>query len=153
MFLYSSWLQLPIGMRHEIAHTFKIEKKGATEVVSNTIKSDGYYIRDVEEGLNTSALQRHLNTEETDLVVLWDMLVNSFTPKVTPAPLVVPVTETAVINDKVYVYTGTTEDKSSLAVGGGGGIAAVQTTTSQIDFTNVTATSHETTTNPESTKI
>lgn len=76
MFLYSLWCNLPLNKRHEIAHKFNIPKKGPTEVMSNVIKSDGYTVHDIEGALTKEALQEKLETEETDMNVLWEYLVN-----------------------------------------------------------------------------
>ena len=44
MFLYSSWMSLPINTRHKIAREFGIIKRGSTEVVDNHVKSDVFVI-------------------------------------------------------------------------------------------------------------
>jgi hypothetical protein len=75
MFLYSRWLSLPITTRIKIASDFGIIKKGSTHVVDNKIQSDGYVISEVEEALTVPALQKYLNTDETDMSILWSMLV------------------------------------------------------------------------------
>lgn len=74
MILYSSWLNLPLATRHKIADAFGIIKKGSTHVVDNTIQSDGFLIKEVEEALNVDALQKYLGSEETDMKILFDML-------------------------------------------------------------------------------
>ncbi len=56
---------------------FGIPKKGATEVANNEVVKDGYLIHDVESALNIDALQKYLNTDETDFLVLWDWLVSA----------------------------------------------------------------------------
>ena len=76
-FLYSKWLALDLPTRHRIAEEFGIVKKGSTHVQDNIVVSDGFLISEVEQALNLENMQRILNTEETDVFVLWDMLVNS----------------------------------------------------------------------------
>lgn len=76
MFLYSHWLSLPLLRRIEIANIFGIEKKGSTEVFNDTIKSDGYYIKDVEEKITVESLQKYLETTEPNFVVLWSLLLD-----------------------------------------------------------------------------
>lgn len=56
---------------------FGIPKKGATEVANNEVVKDGYLISDIENALNIDALQKWLNTDETDFLVLWDWLIAS----------------------------------------------------------------------------
>jgi len=75
MFTYSHWLKLPINTRHTIATAFGIKKTGATEVANNEVVKDGYSIQAIEEALNIDALQKYLNTDETDFLVLWDWLI------------------------------------------------------------------------------
>lgn len=73
--MYSHWLKLPINTRHTIAIAFGIKKSGATEVANNEVVKDGYGIHDIESALNIDALQKYLNTDETDFLVLWDWLI------------------------------------------------------------------------------
>lgn len=75
MFLYHHWLELPLSTRIKIAMQFGITKKGSTHVVDNVIQSDGFLVKDVEQSLNVDAIQTYLDTEVTDLKLLWDMLV------------------------------------------------------------------------------
>lgn len=84
MFPYSLWCSLPISKRHEIAQRFNIPKVGSTEVASNVIKHDGYSVHDIDAALTLENVQRELNTEETAMPVLWDLLVNG-----KPEPVVV----------------------------------------------------------------
>lgn len=81
MFLYHKWMELNINTRHAIAAQFGIEKKGSTEVFNNTIKSDGYLVKDVEQALNIDALQEYLGTHETDMMILWMWLVEKIEGK------------------------------------------------------------------------
>ena len=81
MFLYSSWASLSLATRNKIAETFGIKKTGPTEVFANTIKSDGYAIKDIETVLTLSALQKYLGTTETDHTVLWNYLVDKIEGK------------------------------------------------------------------------
>ncbi len=76
LFLYSHWLRLPVNTRHQLAVMFGIKKTGATEVANNEVVKDGYAIKDIEEALNIDALQKWLNTDETDFLVLWDWLIS-----------------------------------------------------------------------------
>lgn len=76
MFLFSHWLELNINTRHKIAAQFDIIKRGSTEVVENTIKSDGYNIKEIEAALNVDAIQTYLDTQEADMTKLWVGLVN-----------------------------------------------------------------------------
>lgn len=76
MFLYHRWMELSLTTRHEIARLFGIVKKGSTEVVGNSIKSDGYFIKDIELALTRDSLQMFLNTDESELSVLFEMMVN-----------------------------------------------------------------------------
>lgn len=75
MIPYHRWILLPIHVRNAIAFEFGIVKKGSTEVVNNTIKSDGYDINDIANALNMKALQAYLGTDMDDLSVLFDFLV------------------------------------------------------------------------------
>jgi len=75
MQIYSTWLSLPIGVRHQLAHKLGIEKKFPTEVQDNQIKSDGYALKDIEHFLSIENLQKHLDTDETDHRTLLDWMI------------------------------------------------------------------------------
>lgn len=75
MILYHSWTLLPMSLRIKIAEQFGIKKLGSTEVVGNEVKSDGFKLKDIEDGLSVENLQKYLETIETDHIKLWnDML-------------------------------------------------------------------------------
>ncbi len=76
MFLYSSWRNLPISTRIQIAEALGIKKVGPTHVRDNYVESDGYVIGDVEAALNVDKLQAYLGTDERDLATLFKMLVD-----------------------------------------------------------------------------
>lgn len=80
--LYSRWVYLPLDTRNKIAEAFDIVKKGSVEVFSNTIKSDGYLIADIDNAITVSSMQAYLGSKETDSNVLFELLVNKFQPKV-----------------------------------------------------------------------
>ncbi len=81
MFLYSKWMGLDLGIRQQIAAEFGIAKTAPTHVNDNKIISDGYKVEDVENALNIDALQQFLGSTETDMAVLWDLLIERFTPQ------------------------------------------------------------------------
>lgn len=83
MFPYSLWCSLPIQKRHEIALKFNIPKKGSTEVFSNTIKSDGYLVQDIDNAFALENVQRVLDVTETDSAILWSYIVDGL-----PAPTI-----------------------------------------------------------------
>ncbi len=66
---------LSLPTRAVLAKEFGITKVGPTHVVNNTIESDGYKIEDVERALNMDAIQAYLQSEETDMNILWDNMV------------------------------------------------------------------------------
>lgn len=74
--MYSKWLSLSLETRNKIAVAFDIQKKGATEVFSNTIKSDGYMVQDIEGALTVKAMQDYLGSTETDKDTLAQMLID-----------------------------------------------------------------------------
>ncbi len=76
MFLYSQWTKLPINTRHTIAAAFGIRKTSSTEVANNQVVKDGYALGDIESRINVDELQKYLNTDVTDMAVLWTMLVD-----------------------------------------------------------------------------
>ena len=81
MFLYGNWLKLSIVTRMKIADKFGIKKVGTVHVFDNVVQSDGYSVRDVEKALTTESIRQFLETEENDLVKLWDLLINKFENK------------------------------------------------------------------------
>ena len=76
MILYYQWAELSLATRVKIAGQFGIKKTGPTEVFANTIKSDGYAIKDIEMALTIPALQKFLGTTETDHTLLWNCMVD-----------------------------------------------------------------------------
>lgn len=101
MFQYSHWLDLPIQTRMKIASIFGIVKRGSTEVFNNTIKNDGYVIKEIEAGLSKKALQDYVDEPtENDLVVLWNLMLNKVNgiPKVKKDELPV-IVETTIKNE------------------------------------------------------
>ncbi len=88
MILYSKWLDLPISTRIKIASEFGIVKKGSTEVFNDTIKSDGYVLKEIEAALCLENLQKFVDEpEEKDIVLLWNFMLNKINgiPKVKPS--------------------------------------------------------------------
>ena len=75
MFMYHSWLELPISTRIKIASQFGIIKKGSTEVFNNTVTSDGYLIKDIELALSKEKLQEFLQITEPDTSILWTKML------------------------------------------------------------------------------
>ena len=73
--MYSHWLSLSIGVRHQIAHKLGIVKKYPTEVQDNQIKTDGYDLKDIEVALSVENLQKFLQTNETDHETLIKWLI------------------------------------------------------------------------------
>lgn len=81
MFLYGNWLKLSIVTRMKLADKFGIKKTGTVHVFDNQVQSDGYSVKDVEKALNLKDIQSYLETEESDLVVLWSQLVDKIEGK------------------------------------------------------------------------
>ena len=83
--MYSKWMALPLSTKGKLAQQFGIPKNGAIEVYANTIKSDGFLVHDIENALTLDSMQKFLGTEETDVTILWDYLINKIenrTPKI-----------------------------------------------------------------------
>lgn len=77
--IYSGmWVRLPYGVKDRIATLFKIEKRGITHVVDGQVQSDGYLDNDLAI-LNVPNLQKLLDSDETDLFILFNTLVNNIT--------------------------------------------------------------------------
>ena len=77
MLLYSRWLALPLATRNRIAQLFNIAKTGATEVVSNEIKSDGYDIQHIESALTAKSMNEFLKTDGLSLEQAWSRVVSA----------------------------------------------------------------------------
>lgn len=76
IFLYSHWIALPLPTRHEIARQFGIVKKSPTHVFDNVVKDDGFLVKDIESALTIEAIQKYLGTNDTDMVLLWNCMVD-----------------------------------------------------------------------------
>lgn len=106
--MYSHWLNIPISTRIQIAHKFGIPKKGPTEVFNNTIKSDGFLLKDVEEKLSIPNIQEFVGSNETNHEILWNYMLEKIAdPEFkTPEPMfestpALNYTEAPVINVEV----------------------------------------------------
>ena len=97
MQIYSTWLSLPIGVRHQLAHKLGIEKKFPTEVQDNQIKSDGYALKDIEIALAIENLQKVLETEEKDHKTLLDWMIGG-KPELNPSSEINPLPRSTYIN-------------------------------------------------------
>lgn len=75
--MYSKWLELPISTRRQIASKFGIVQKSAVEVFNDTVKNDGYHIKDVELALTKESIQKYLESDENELPILWNELIKS----------------------------------------------------------------------------
>lgn len=89
-FLYSKWGSLDLATRIKFAQIFNIAKKGPTHVVNNHIETDGYDFADVEMAMNIDAIQSYLETSETDMAVLWDMLLKGKQEKAPEVQVEIP---------------------------------------------------------------
>lgn len=69
-------MQLTLSTRIKLANQFGIVKRGSTEVFNDTIKSDGYLIKEVEQALNIDAIQKYLGVNETDMLTLWMWMID-----------------------------------------------------------------------------
>lgn len=93
LFLYSSWLKLPIATRHKIAAEFNIQKRGGTEVANNEVVKDGYILGDIESALNIDALQKYTNSvvaDNSDYALLWAYMVDKIEGRFPPVVEIVP---------------------------------------------------------------
>lgn len=106
MLLYGNWLALEITTRIKLANEFGILKVGSTHVVNNAIQSDGYLIKDIESKLNLVSIQNYLGTRETDLSILWNMLVDKIEGRLSKPieevkPPVIEVIPTPIVTEPV----------------------------------------------------
>lgn len=92
MFMYSSWMRLPLTTRTLLATHFGFSKTGPTHVQDNVVVADGYKISDIEAALNVDAIQKYVGSESTDLMELWTMMVDKVEGRA-PVPTEEPVTE------------------------------------------------------------
>lgn len=76
MFMYSSWMRLPLTTRALLATQFGFSKTGSTHVQDNVVVADGYRIGDIEAALNLAAIQKYVGSTDTDMMVLWQMMVD-----------------------------------------------------------------------------
>ncbi len=81
MFPYLLWLELPINIRHEIARRFGVPKKKSVHVANNQVVDDGYYLKDLSDGLTLKSLQEDLHSDIPDYATLWEALVSQVTGK------------------------------------------------------------------------
>lgn len=81
MFLYSKWRNIPIDTRTKIAHQFGIIKKKPTHVSDNRIIEDGYLVEDIESTLTVDKLQEYTTSQETDMILLWNMMIDKIEGK------------------------------------------------------------------------
>ncbi len=63
-------------IRQKIAAEFNIAKKRPTHVSDNHVVDDGYMVADIEMMLTAENIRAYLDCPESDVSVLWDMLVS-----------------------------------------------------------------------------
>lgn len=76
MFSYAKWRTLPMHVRNDIAVQFGIPKSGTTHVDSNQIVSDGYKVEDIDAKLTPEAIQEYVGVINSDMEVVWDMMID-----------------------------------------------------------------------------
>ena len=115
MLAYSKWLSLPLHTRIKIATTFKIPKLRSTHVANDQILDDGYNVNDIEQALSVESLQEYLGIKESDMLTLFNALVDKIegkespkpviqaTPEATPIPIEVIKNEPIVLPENQYV--------------------------------------------------
>ncbi len=94
VFLYSSWMRLPLTTRAILSKQFGFAKTGPTHVADNQIVQDGYKLQDVEHALNS---------DETDMEALWKMMIDKAEGRVAVAEEVVAMAKEIVAEALVEV--------------------------------------------------
>lgn len=90
MFSYAKWRTLPMHVRNDIAVQFGIPKSGTTHVDSNQIVSDGYKVEDIDAKLTPEAIQEYVGVENSDMEIVWDMMVDKIQGNEPVEPTVSP---------------------------------------------------------------
>lgn len=81
MFSYSKWLETPLHVRAKIAEQFGVPKIRSTHVSNNVVVDDGYNVKDIERVVSVENLQEFLSTNESDLEVLFQRLIDKMEGK------------------------------------------------------------------------
>ncbi len=83
---YSKWVGTPLFIRQKIAREFGIAKVRSTSVVNDYVMDDGYEIHAVEGALQPQHLQKFLNSDEKDILVLFQHLIDVMEGKIAITP-------------------------------------------------------------------
>ncbi len=75
VFLYSKWMALPLATKLLLSKQFGFSKTGSTHVSDNRVIDDGYKIIDVENTMNTDAIQKYLGQKYTDFDLMWSDMI------------------------------------------------------------------------------
>lgn len=79
-------MALPLSTRAKIAENMGIQKVRPTHVSDNKVVDDGYNLQDVENAIKVASMQAYLNSTETDVTKLFQMLIDDAEGK-TPAQI------------------------------------------------------------------
>lgn len=82
MIPYTRWTGIPLSTRIKIAEQFNIPKVRSTHVSNDYVQDDGYNVKDMETALSVPNMQAYLNSTETDLMILFQQMVDKVEGKV-----------------------------------------------------------------------
>lgn len=78
------WLALSHDMREHLAKTFKVNRSASTEIMNNTIISDGRSVNDLKV-ITKEALQEYINDEkEESFSRLWELALSKAQGEIMP---------------------------------------------------------------------
>lgn len=114
-FYYTRWLELPLATRISLALVFGIAKIRPTHVSDNRVADDGYNVKDIENALSLENIQKYLETKETDMVILWQDLIDKVEGRVgtiAPTALIIDEAEQEEMNKEYEARTGKTAPRA-----------------------------------------
>jgi hypothetical protein len=89
MIQYSKWLSLPLTTRQKIAGQFGITQVSSIEVFANTVKSDGYLVKDIEDALTREKMEAYIGRKSDSITDLFEWVVQKIDGKYIE-PITVP---------------------------------------------------------------
>lgn len=77
------WVRLPHALKQKIVKQFNIPRTGASHVVDGVVQTDGHTDKDLSV-LNVPNMQEFLGSKETDIFILWNILIKKLQAELNP---------------------------------------------------------------------
>jgi len=106
-------MDTPLNVRTKITEQFGVPKIRSVHVANNVVVDDGYNVKDIERIISVENLQEFLGTNESNLEVLFQRLVDKMEGKEEPQVAVLTEEEADKFKKEYEERKKDTEDKGT----------------------------------------